>query len=97
MQCESWEDLQDNDISLPDKIMQGLANVQHGLSQEAVTFLCSYNNVRRDGNYSAHVASQGEIKEAIETKPVSSQERRYLEQLYEFVFSVPVIRLDLSS
>ena len=57
------------------------------IHKKQLLFLCSYNNVRRDGNYSAHVASQREIKEAVETKPVSSQEHRYLEQLYEFVFS----------
>ena len=90
----TWDDLsraqaQGENNSLSDMIMQGLGNIQHGLSQEAVKFLCTYDNIRRDGNHFAH-ASEAEIKNAVETKSICSQERRFLEQLYEFVFNVSV-------
>jgi hypothetical protein len=58
--------------------------------RETVVFLCSYNNIRRDGNHFAHSASQGEIRDAVENKSIDSQDRRFLEQLYKFVFRVPI-------
>jgi hypothetical protein len=92
MKFECWEDLRqdNNSISqLTDTILRGLANVEDRLSRETVVFLCSYNNIRRDGNYFAHSASQMEIRDAVEKKSIDSQDRRFLEQLYQFVFHVP--------
>jgi hypothetical protein len=48
--------------------------------------MCSYNNVRREGNIAAHSASQDEIREAVMKKTLETQERRYLEQIFEFLF-----------
>jgi hypothetical protein len=99
MECESWDDLHQlgdhntsESLTVTDIVIQGLASVQpeHGLSDEAISFLCSYNNIRRDGNYSAHSANEGEIKDAIQTKPICSQERNFLEQLYNFVFNISI-------
>ena len=93
-QLESWDELQlHNTTSLitdSEIVIQRLSDTQHSLSPEAIAFLCSYNNVRRDGNYYGCTATQGEIKEAIETKPLYSQERDYLERLYNFVFDTSI-------
>ena len=77
----------ETDTSIMDTVTQGLANVEHGLSQEAIRFSCSYNNIRKDGDYFAHSASEEKIKDAVETKSVDSQERHFLEQIYNFVFN----------
>ena len=66
------------------------AGLQHCPSRDAVEFLCSYNNVRRDGNYHAHNASEDEIRHAVLTKQVGSQDREFLKQLFEFIFRCPV-------
>lgn len=85
MGLQNWDDLhQDGELeSITNKILEGLAlaGLQHSLSREAIEFLHSYNNVRRDGNHFAHSASENEIKEAVQTKPLCSQERCYLEHL----------------
>ncbi|KAF8887848.1 hypothetical protein CPB84DRAFT_1786619 [Gymnopilus junonius] len=62
------------------------ANIQYCPSRDAVDFLCTYNNVRREGNYRAHNASQAELRDAVTTKPIESQDRLFLEQLYQFIF-----------
>jgi hypothetical protein len=50
-------------------------------------FLCSYNNVRRAGDAAAHSAAKEDMKSAVMSKNIDSQERQFLDQLYTFVFS----------
>ena len=94
MEISSWEDLRNNrdEQNLTGAIMLVLtqANLQYCPSRDAVEFLCSYNNVRRDGNYRAHNASKDEIRDAVLTKQVGSQDRQYLTQLFEFIYKCPV-------
>jgi hypothetical protein len=89
---ESWEDLRQNQTvyDLAPRIHSLLADVPHRPSAEAIKFLCSYNNVRRTGNSAAHTAKQEDIRVAVATKPLESNDRRYLEQMYTFIFSQPV-------
>jgi hypothetical protein len=89
LNCNNWDDLRkEKTISqLTDAIIDGLANVEDRLSRDAVTYLCSYTNVRRNGSFSAHNASQVEIKYAVETQLIDSQERRFLEQFYKFIYN----------
>ena len=56
------------------------------LSQETVLFLCSFNNIRKLGDYFAHNATQPEIKKAVMTK-MNSEEGLRLEELYQFVYT----------
>jgi hypothetical protein len=49
--------------------------------------MCSYNNVWWEGNATAHSALQNEIREAVIKKHLETQERRYLEQIFEFLFN----------
>jgi len=90
----SWDDLPNHhdEQELTGVIMQALAQagLQYCPSRDAVEFLCSYNNVRRDGNYHAHNASKDEIRNAILTKQIGSQDRRFLTQLFEFIFRCPI-------
>jgi len=48
--------------------------------------MCSYNNVRREGNVAAHGVWQDDIKDALTEKALETQERRYLKQIFEFLF-----------
>ncbi len=64
--------------------MQKLEGDRYCPSRDAVHYLCVLNNVRREGNLSAHTATQGEIKEAIKTARV--EERTGLIELYEFLY-----------
>lgn len=59
------------------------------LSRETVVFLCSYNNVRKDGDRVAHTASQNEIKDAVIMQK-NSQDGVKLTELYYFVFSTAI-------
>ena len=70
-----------------DIIDERLAHVPHHPSRDSIKFMCSYNNVRREGNVAAHSASQDEIREAVTKKPLATQERRYLEQIFEYLFN----------
>jgi len=87
-QCKSWEDLRcDHTIhQLVDIITERLAYVPRHPSRDSIKFMCSYNNVRREGNAAAHSASRDEIREAVLKKHLETQERRYLEQIFEFLF-----------
>jgi len=90
----SWDQFRDgkNVSQLTNVIIDELhkENVVDPLSRETVEFLCSYNNIRRHGDYIAHNASQTEIKHAVMMKK-NSQEGLQLEELYEFVFpSTPI-------
>ena len=87
---DNWDDFrQGKTISqLTDMIISGLANVEDGPSREAVIYLCSYTNVRRNGSYSAHNASQMEIKYAVET--TDSRDRLFLEQFYRFIYNTSI-------
>jgi hypothetical protein len=88
LKCGSWEDLRGERTvpQLVDIIDARLANVPRCPSRESIRFMCSYNNVRREGNVAAHTASQDEIREAVMKKTLETQERRYLEQIFEFLF-----------
>ena len=87
-QCGSWEELRrDRTVyQLADDIANRLAQVPHHPSHDSIRFMCSYNNVRREGNVAAHNASLEDIREAVMKKPLETQERRYLEQIFEFLF-----------
>ena len=67
-----------------------LSNVPNCPSAEAVAFLCSYNNVRRTGNSAAHTAKQEEVRAAVTTKLLETNDRRCLEQIYIFAYGQPV-------
>ena len=92
--ADTWQDFCDNRNvhEITESIMQALANanVRHCPSRDAVEFLCCYNNVRREGNYQAHTASQEEMREAVLTKSIDSQERLRLTELYQFIFDSSV-------
>jgi hypothetical protein len=87
----NWDEFRQGKTNsqLMDVIIDGLANVKDGLSRDAVIYLCSYTNVRRNGSYSAHNASQVlvEIKYAVETQAIDSRERHLLEQFYKFNYN----------
>jgi regulator of replication initiation timing len=85
---ESWEDLRQNKtiFQLTQTVDALVANTPHCPSHDAIEFLCSYNNVRRQGNAAAHTASQEEIKEAVTTKKLETRERQCLEEIYAFIF-----------
>ncbi|KAH7889147.1 hypothetical protein F5I97DRAFT_477703 [Phlebopus sp. FC_14] len=92
LNADSWEDLrgEKNVYHLTDVVMSGLAKVQSRPSRGAISFLCSYNNVRRQGNAAAHTAAEDEIREAVMSKPIDSQDRKFLEQIFSFIFLHPV-------
>ena len=87
-QCKSWEDLRcDRTVhQLVDVIDEHLAHVPYPPSCDSIKFMCSYNNVRREGNVAAHSASQDEIREAVTKKALETQERRYLVQIFKILF-----------
>lgn len=88
-ECSTWEDLrQDQTIQhLADIVSQRLANIPNCPSRDAIQFLCSYNNVRREGNNVAHTATLAEIRDAVMTKSLDTQERTRLEQVFRFTFN----------
>jgi hypothetical protein len=88
----TWEDLrQDHTIQqLADIVSRRLANIPDCPSRDAIQFLCSYNNVRREGNSAAHTATLTEIRDAVMTKPLDTQERMRLEQVFRFTFNEDV-------
>ena len=92
MSYKSWDELLKG-ISIPqliDQILKALreVNMDH-LSQETVVFICSYNNVRKEGDRVAHNASRNEIKEAVNMQN-NCQDGLKLTELYQFVFTTPV-------
>ena len=52
-------------------------------SRDAIEFLFSPNDVRRDGNYHAHEARRGEMKSAVE---MSKNKRSIFNELYRMVY-----------
>ena len=65
------------------------AGTQDSPPLDTIQYLCSYNNVRKDGNYHAHNATQEEMRDAVLTKRLDSQERVTLTYLFQFVFGQP--------
>ena len=87
-QCKSWEDLR-CDLTvhqLVDVIDEHLAHVPYPPSRDSIKFMCSYNNVRWEGNVTAHNALQYDIREALMKKALETQERRYLVQIFKILF-----------
>ncbi|KAG6839435.1 hypothetical protein C0991_002580 [Blastosporella zonata] len=93
-QVETWADLRGDRRrpELVEYIMELLrsSNVANNLMRENIDYLCCYNNVRRDGNAAAHQATEAQIREAVATKPIGSQERTSLEHLFKFNFGYDV-------
>jgi hypothetical protein len=90
LQRDSWEDLRGQQTMAQLLItLQGhptLTSVQYPLTSSGLNFLCSFNNVRRDGNTAAHTATQQEVRDAVQTKALDKQERRSLENVYAFAY-----------
>ena len=92
MNFESWEALrgQRNAYELSDWISYTLSRRFRGgarlPSLETIRFLCLYNNIRREGNVAAHSATPSQIKEAVQTKPMDSSERRFLREMFIYAF-----------
>jgi hypothetical protein len=57
---------------------------------DSIRYLCSYNNVRKDGNYHAHNATLDDVRDAVLTKRLDSQDRVALTHFFQFVFGQPV-------
>ena len=60
------------------------------ISRDTILFLCSYNNVRREGNTAAHTATVKEMRDAVTTKQLDKRDRRCLEQVFKFAFDEDV-------
>jgi len=92
LKYETWEDLRRNRFvsELSSDIYQLLSQISQRPSYETIEFVCSYNNIRRDGNAAAHQATQEEMREAVTTKRVETKERRCLEEMYLYVFGMEV-------
>ena len=79
LSIQSWDDLHPMsryDISA--RVVQQLKGERHAPSADTVIFICSYNNVRRDGNEAAHTATQDQVKQAVMLKSVGGMERTAL-------------------
>jgi hypothetical protein len=89
---QAWEDLRENRNihQLVDFVHQGLNNLPNCPSRDTILFLCSYNNVRREGNTAAHTATVEEMREAVTTKQLDKRDRRCLEQVFKFAFGEDV-------
>ena len=92
---ESWEDLRgDQTIAELLLTLQGnpaLTNIQFPLTSLGLDFLCSFNNVRREGNAAAHTATKDAVREAVQRKPLDKTERISLEELYKFTYQEDLI------
>ena len=87
---ESWEDLR-RDQTIAELLLTlqdnpALTNIQYPLTNLGLDFLCSFNNVRRDGNAAAHTATKDEVRDAVQRKPLDKKERISLEELYKFTY-----------
>lgn len=92
MKYNTWDELRGGREIHPltDLILEGLLSVnEDSLSRDTVFFLCSYNNVRKEGDRIAHNASQNEIKNAVMTKR-NSTDGMQLEELYKFVYATSI-------
>ncbi|KAG2745771.1 hypothetical protein P692DRAFT_2077881 [Suillus brevipes Sb2] len=87
---ESWEGLRaDCNVSqFADDIFNKLKKkgVSYTPPHQAIDFLCSYNNIRRAGNTAAHTAKEEEVRHAVLTQPLESQDREHLENLFTFAY-----------
>ena len=92
LKSNSWEDLRENRNiqQLVDFVYWRLYNVPNCPSRDAVQFLCSYNNIRREGNAAAHSATVEEMRDAVVTKQLETRDRRCLEQVFKFAFDEDV-------
>jgi len=91
MKVESWEDLRGerNAYDLAHWLHSTLPQqsaIAHLPSLGTFTFLCLYNNVRREGNLAAHSATPTQIKEAVQTKPLDSTDRKCLREMFIYAF-----------
>lgn len=69
------------------------------LSEEGLTYVCLPNNVRNDGNRSAHSASKAEIREALNWsdprhKGQATSEKPLLKEVFEFVYQHDLEKVD---
>ena len=91
---DSWEDLRGEQTiaQLLHRLQNhpALTRVQHPPTSLGLEFLCSFNNVRRDGNTAAHTATQQEVRDAVQTKALDKKERASLEALYAFTYDEKV-------
>ncbi|KIK42762.1 hypothetical protein CY34DRAFT_106744 [Suillus luteus UH-Slu-Lm8-n1] len=87
---ESWEGLRSTRSihQLANEIFNSLKTnrVSYSPSYKAIYFLCSYNNIRRAGNAAAHTAKEEEVRHAVQTQPLDSQDREYLENLFRYAY-----------
>jgi hypothetical protein len=88
---ESWEGLctKSNSVhQLADDIHGKLKkkNILHTPPHSAISFLCSYNNIRRAGNVAAHTAKLEDVRNAVLTQPLESIDRKYLETLFTYAY-----------
>lgn len=89
MNYNTWVEFRGNKNSseLTNVIVKGLRDleVMGPLSQETVAFLCSYNNIRKDGDEAAHEATQIELQNSVETKK-DTEDGLKLAELYRFCY-----------
>lgn len=74
--CASWEDLLPNKgvRQLANDLYNQLSSATHHPSVEAVYFLCAFNSVRRAGNSVAHNATQEDMRVAVTTQRLGSDD-----------------------
>jgi hypothetical protein len=93
MGLDSWADLIENrsveQVTTVVVLALAQAGTQDSPPRDAIHYLCSYNNVRKDGNYHAHNATQEEMRDAVLTKRLDSQDRVALMYFFQFVFGQP--------
>ena len=87
-QAESWDVLRnEEDVdTFRDRLYALLAGDPYRPTKEALLFLCSPNNIRKEGNNAAHQAEKDEIAEAIAQRQFGL-ERTNLEGLFEYTFN----------
>jgi uncharacterized coiled-coil DUF342 family protein len=88
---ETWEGLRASRsvLQLADTIFNDLKQkgVSYPPSFQSVFFLCSYNNIRRAGNTAAHSAKEDDIRHAVLTQALDSQDRKCLESLFTYAYN----------
>ena len=94
MGFDSWDDLVKNQNveQVTTSIILALteAGIQESPPHDAIRYLCSYNNVRKAGNYHAHHATREEVRDAVLTKRLDSEDRVALTYFFQFVFGESV-------
>ncbi|KAG2152538.1 uncharacterized protein EDB93DRAFT_1272977 [Suillus bovinus] len=87
---ETWEGLRASCsvYQLSNKIFDDLKRkgVSYTPPYQSILFLCSYNNIRRAGNTAAHTAKENDIRHAVLTQQLDSQERACLENLFTYAY-----------